>query len=232
MDGACRPFDRTRSGFVMGEGAALLVLEKRSQAIARGAKIYVELAACQTLCQAHHVTGLDSDAETLRELISRLVRKAGWSRCGPQYINAHGTGTEQNDRSELLAIRSSLKELADNTLVSSNKAVMGHLINAAGSVELAVTALAMRDGYAPGTMHLEHPESIGNIDCLPQYGCKTEIDRALKLSLAFGGHLVGMALRRCPMIAEQRSALPLDPAARLRPMGESSVLQLSQRRAA
>ncbi|MEM8733323.1 MAG: beta-ketoacyl-[acyl-carrier-protein] synthase family protein, partial [Planctomycetota bacterium] len=146
---ACRPFDQSRSGFVMGEGASLMVLERRSHAIARGATIYAEIAASQALCQAHHVTGLDGDTSCLTELIQQLVRKSGWNYLGPEYINAHGTGTEQNDRSEMNAIRAALGDAADNAVVSSTKAVVGHLINAAGSAELAITALALRDGYAP-----------------------------------------------------------------------------------
>ena len=213
---ACKPFDVHRNGFVIGEGAAMMVLEKRSTAIARGAKIYAELAAAQMLNQAHHVTGLDGDTGTMEALIERLVAKAGWSYSGPQYINAHGTGTEQNDRCELHAIRASLKERADKVLVSSNKAVLGHLINAAGSIELALTAMALRDGYVPPTMHMDTPETVGEIDCMPKLGAKTEIDRALKLSLAFGGHLVGVALRRCPMTEMQRDAVPLHPQALVR----------------
>lgn len=217
VEGACRPFDTTRSGFVMGEGAALLVLEKRSHALARGATIYAELASSQALCQAHHVTGLDGATETLDELIRRLVHKAGWAELGPQYINAHGTGTEQNDRSELTAIRAALGELADATMISSNKCVLGHLINAAGSVELALTAMTLRDGFAPPTMHLQSPEPIGNLDCLPEFGCKLELDRALKLSLAFGGHLVGVALERSPVAEARRTPRPLAADARIRP---------------
>lgn len=213
---ACRPFDQTRSGFVMGEGCAMLVLEKRSHAIQRGAKIYAELSATQMLCQAHHVTGLDSEAETLIELIKRLVARAGWHRTGPQYINAHGTGTEQNDRSELLAIRSAMPKLADNTVISSNKAILGHLINAAGSVELALTAMAMRDSFAPPTMHLDSPEAIGQLDCLPNAGVEREITRSMKLSLAFGGHLVGMALQATPELRNRQEKMPLSPMARIR----------------
>jgi 3-oxoacyl-(acyl-carrier-protein) synthase len=213
---ACKPFDVERNGFVIGEGAGMVVLEKRSQAIARGARIYAELAADQALCQAHHVTGLDGDTSTLEALIARLVSKAGWGYLGPQYINAHGTGTEQNDRVELQAIRAALKDQADRVLVSSNKAVMGHLINAAGSIELALTALALRDGYVPPTMHLNTPEKVGGIDCMPGMGAKMEIDRALKLSLAFGGHLVGVALRRCPLAQHQRDAVPLNAHALVR----------------
>ena len=214
--GACRPFDVNRKGFVMGEGAAMMILERRSQALARGATVYAELAASATLCQAHHVTGLDGAAETLTYLIQRIVSKAGWDYRGPQYINAHGTGTEQNDRSELKAIRSGLGDLADQVLVSSNKACLGHLINAAGSIELALTAMALRDGFAPPTMHLEHPEKEGHLDCLAEYGVQAELDRALKLSLAFGGHLVGIALRRCPLKELQRNPQPLAPSARIR----------------
>lgn len=214
---ACRPFDVTRSGFVMGEGGAMLVLEKRSHAVARGARIYAELAASQMLCQAHHVTGLDGEAETLTRLIQDLVRKAGWDFKAPQYINAHGTGTEQNDITELKAIRAALGSEADNLVISSNKAILGHTINAAGSLELALTAMAIRDGFAPPTMHLEQPETVGNINCLAGYGRKLELDRALKLSLAFGGHLVGMALRRCPVEESQRVALPLASNARVQP---------------
>ncbi|MEZ6136122.1 MAG: beta-ketoacyl-[acyl-carrier-protein] synthase family protein [Pirellulaceae bacterium] len=213
---ACRPFDVTREGFVMGEGGAMLVLERRSHAVERGAKIYAELAASQTLCQAHHVTGLDGEAETLTRLIQDLVRKAGWDYRGPQYINAHGTGTEQNDISELKAIRAALQSQADDLVVSSNKAILGHTINAAGSLELALTAMSLRDGFAPPTMHLTQPESVGNIDCLPEYGEQRELDRALKLSLAFGGHLVGVAIRRCPLDDFQRPAEPLAPSARIR----------------
>lgn len=220
---ACRPFDVNRNGFVIGEGAAMLVLEKRSTAMARGARIYAELAAAQMLNQAHHVTGLDGDTGTMEALIERLVAKAGWNYRGPQYINAHGTGTEQNDRCELQAIRTALKDQADNVLVSSNKAVLGHLINAAGSIELALTAMALRDGYVPPTMHLENPEKVGQIDCMPKLGAKVEIDRALKLSLAFGGHLVGVALRRCPLTEHQRAAVALHPRALLR--GENKAIR-------
>ncbi|MCC7336001.1 MAG: beta-ketoacyl-[acyl-carrier-protein] synthase family protein [Pirellulaceae bacterium] len=213
---ACRPFDTARNGFVMGEGAAMLVLEKRSTAIARGAKIYAELAAFQTLCQAHHVTGLDGEAETLIHLLKQLTRKAGWEEIGPQYINAHGTGTEQNDRSELTGVRAAFGDRADDILMSSNKGVLGHLVNAAGSIELALTAMALRDGYAPPTMHLTSPEATGNIDCLAEWGEHFELDRALKLSLAFGGHLVGVALQRCPLAEHRRPSQPLIEQARVR----------------
>jgi 3-oxoacyl-(acyl-carrier-protein) synthase len=213
---SCRPFDRRRAGFVMGEGAALMVLERRSHAQARGAKIYAEIAAGQMLCQAHHVTSLEDDCATLEQLIRRTIDKAGWQDEGPQYINAHGTGTKQNDLSELRAIRGAMGSQADEVVASSNKAVLGHLINAAGSIELALTALAMRDSFAPPTMHLEQPESDGDIDCLGGYGVRIQIDRALKLSQAFGGHLVAVALNRPKPADSARSPVPLVGDARLR----------------
>lgn len=212
---ACRPFDKSRAGFVMGEGAALMVLERRSHAMARGAKIYAEIAAGQMLCQAHHVTSLEDDCSTLDQLIRRTVHKAGWEQ-GPQYINAHGTGTKQNDLSELKAIRSALGPAADHVVASSNKAVLGHLINAAGSIELALTTLAMRDHFAPPTMHLEDQERDGEIDCLGGYGVEMKVDRALKLSQAFGGHLVAVALNRPRYASSARSAMPLVAGARVR----------------
>ncbi len=219
---SCRPFDRHREGFVMGEGAALMVLERRSHAIARGAKIYAEIAGGHMLCQAHHVTSLEEDSSTLDQLIRRTVMKTGWTEL-PDYINAHGTGTQQNDLSELRAIRAAFGRDADRIIASSNKAVIGHLINAAGSIELALSALAMRDGYAPPTMHLHDPEVDGAIDCLPEYGIKKPLQRILKLSQAFGGHLVAIGLNRPQDPAHTRQALPLHMQARLR--DQASVIR-------
>ncbi|HBE71101.1 MAG TPA: hypothetical protein DDW52_23385 [Planctomycetaceae bacterium] len=207
---ACKPFDRKRNGFVMGEGGSMMVLERRSHAIERGATIYAELSSSSTMCQAHHVTGLDQQSDTLSRLIGELLRKSEWQSHDVDYISAHGTGTEQNDVTELSGIRAALGEAADELLISSNKAVAGHLINAAGSLELAIAALAMRDSYAPPTMHLTDPEPVGEIDCLAQTGHVGSIDRILKLSLAFGGHLVGMGLKRFDhAAANMRQALPL-----------------------
>ena len=232
-EAACRPFDQQRAGFVMGEGAACLVIEKRSHAIARGATVYAELAGSHLLCQAHHVTSLDDSEETLSELIRRLVSKAGWQEDGPQYVQAHGTGTQQNDRSELAAIRNALGNAADEVMVSSTKGVLGHLINAAGSVELAIAALAIRDGFAPPTMNLDSPDPIGNIDCLPLLGVQRPLDRVLKLSLAFGGHLTGLALNACQDQVARRNPLPLHPRALCRENVPSTAANtLPHRRAA
>lgn len=193
---ACRPFDRSRCGFVLGEGGAVFVIERLSHALRRGARIYAEIAACRALAEAHHVTGLDADSDSLSYLITQTLRKAGLQPADVGYINAHGTGTEQNDLVEMRGIRRALGAAADHVCVSSTKSMLGHMINAAGSVELAITTLAMRDGFAPPTLNLTDPDPECTFDCLPLVGRRNRFQHALKLSVAFGGHLVAIALSR------------------------------------
>lgn len=193
---ACRPFDAQRRGFVMGEGAAMFVIERLSHAVRRGAKIYAEILAGKALAEAHHVTGLDVDSGPLAELISMTLKRAKLQPKDLAYINAHGTGTEQNDVMETRGIRRALGSAADRICMSSNKAVLGHLVNAAGSVELAITALALRDGFAPPTVNLTDPDPECDLDCIPLVGRPYEFEHALKISVAFGGHLAAVALRR------------------------------------
>jgi 3-oxoacyl-(acyl-carrier-protein) synthase len=193
---ACRPFDRNRHGFVLGEGAAMLIVERFSHAVERGAKIYAEIKACTALAEAHHVTGLDAESESLTRLIKETLRKADLQPDDIGYINAHGTGTEQNDLVEMRAIRRGLGRAADRVCVSSIKSMLGHMINAAGGVELALTLMAMRDGFAPPTINLTDPDPELTFDCLPLVGRRNRFQHALKLSVAFGGHLVAVALSR------------------------------------
>jgi 3-oxoacyl-(acyl-carrier-protein) synthase len=193
---ACRPFDRNRCGFVMGEGAAVMVVERLSHALRRGARIYAEVKACQALAEAHHVTGLDADSETLSRLIDITLRRAGMRPADIGYINAHGTGTEQNDLVEMRAIRRMFGDCPNGLAVSSTKSILGHLINAAGGMELAITVLALRDGFAPPTLNLTDPDPECTFDCLPLVGRRSSFQAALKLSVAFGGHLVAVALQR------------------------------------
>ncbi len=193
---ACRPFDAKRNGFVMGEGAAMFVVERLSHALRRGARIYAEFAAGKMLAEAHHVTGLDEESDALAYLISHTLRQA---RIRPEelaYINAHGTGTQQNDVVESRGIRQALGPAAESVLVSSTKSMLGHLVNAAGSVELAITTLALRDGFVPPTLNLTDPDPRCDLDFLPLVGRRHRFEHALKLSVAFGGHLVAVALRR------------------------------------
>ncbi|MGE0757064.1 MAG: beta-ketoacyl synthase [Pirellulaceae bacterium] len=193
---ACRPFDRSRKGFVFGEGAAVFVIERLGHALRRGARIYAEISAVKALSQAHHVTGLDAESEALAYLIGTTLAQAELDASEIGYVNAHGTGTEQNDAAEARGIRRALGAAADDVCVSASKSVLGHMINAAGAAELAITALALRDGFAPPTMNLTDPDPVCAFDCLPLIGRAGRFQHALKLSLAFGGHLVAVVLSR------------------------------------
>lgn len=193
---ACRPFDRQRSGFVMGEGSAMFVLERLNHAMRRGARIYAELVGGKMLAEAHHVTGLNEESEALSYLISTTLNAAGLEPRQIGYINAHGTGTQQNDPVETRGIRKALGRAADGICVSATKSMLGHLVNAAGSVELAVTALTLRDGFLHPTLNLTQPDPECDLDCIPLVGRRARFDHALKLSVAFGGHLAAVALRR------------------------------------
>lgn len=193
---ACRPFDSRRSGFVMGEGAAMFVIERLSHALRRDADIYAEILGGKMQAEAHHMTGLDAESETLAYLISGTLKQAKLAPENVGYINAHGTGTQQNDVVETRGIRRALGRAADRICVSSTKSMLGHLVNAAGSVELAITALALRDGFAPPTMNLTDPDPECDLDCIPLVGRRTSFEHALKLSVAFGGHMATMVLRR------------------------------------
>ncbi len=212
---ACRPFDKQRSGFVMGEGAAMLVLERASDARARGAKIYGEIVASKFLSEAAHVTSLDETGAPLARLLESLIRSAYWRPEDVTYVNAHGTGTEQNDRNELAALSSVFGDAASQLAVGSIKGMIGHTINAAGSLELATTLLAMRDGFRPPTRNLIDQESPTEIDCLGEYGSLGEVQQAIKMSAAFGGHLAAIAIEK-PSHKTTRAAVALDPKARIR----------------
>jgi 3-oxoacyl-(acyl-carrier-protein) synthase len=205
---ASRPFDLHRNGFVMGEGAAMLVLERLEHARQRGARIYAEAVGGRLLTDARHMTNLDADTEAIVELIRGTMRAAGISPPDVAYINAHGTGTRQNDLMESRGIRAALGRAAESVCVSSNKSMLGHLVNASGSVELAITALALRDGFAPPTLNLTTPDPECDLDCIPLVGRVRPLEHALKLSIAFGGHLAAVALRRWTG-AEARPAQPL-----------------------
>lgn len=206
---ACRPFDADRSGFVMGEGAAMLVLERLDHALARGAAIYAEVAASQLMSDARHVTSLDADSEVLTHLIRTSLRRAKLSPHDIDYVNAHGTGTQQNDAMEAQAIHTAFGRAAQSTCVSANKSMLGHLVTASGAVELGITALALRDGYAPPTLNLTNPDPRCELDCVPLVGRQRPLEHALKLSVAFGGHMAAVVLRRWRGAGERRSILPL-----------------------
>lgn len=193
---ACRPFDRSRKGFVFGEGAAVFVVERLGHALGRGATIYSEIAAVKSLAQAHHMTGLDTESDALAYLISAALAQAELDPQEIGYVNAHGTGTQQNDTAEALGIHRAFGSATSQICVSATKSILGHMVNAAGAAELAITALAVRDGFAPPTLNLTDPDPICRFDCLPLAGRAKHFQHAIKLSLAFGGHLVAVILSR------------------------------------
>ncbi|MCA9211636.1 MAG: beta-ketoacyl-[acyl-carrier-protein] synthase family protein [Planctomycetales bacterium] len=198
---SCQPFDVNRKGFVMGEGAAMFVIERLSHALERNATIYAEICRGRMLADAHHMTGLDVESESLTRLINETLRTSRLRATDLDYVNAHGTGTQQNDLMETHGIRNSLGSHADNICVSSLKSMLGHLVNASGSVELALTTLALRDGFVPPTLNLHDPDPACDLNYLPMVGRQDRIKTAMKLSLAFGGHLVAVALKRWDDVA-------------------------------
>jgi 3-oxoacyl-(acyl-carrier-protein) synthase len=205
---AVRPFDRRRQGFAIGEGAAMFVLERLSHALARRAPIYAVLAGGLSGSDAYHITHLNPDPSNLAWLITKLLHRAQVSPEQVDYINAHGTGTQQNDLAEALAIRKAFGPAASQIRVSAVKSMIGHLLTAAGGVELAITALAVRDGFIPPTINLTDPDPECGLDCTPLRGVAHPIRTALKLSVAFGGHFGAAILRHpaCYGLALRRAA--------------------------
>ena len=193
---ACRPFDAQRNGFVMGEGGAVFVLERLSHALARGAKVYALVRGGAMMAQAHHVTSMDMGSESLARAIAATLAQAQLEPDQLEYINAHGTGTQQNDVAEIQGVRKALGQASRDVCLSSAKAQLGHLINAAGCVELALTVLALRDGFLPPTANLVTPDPECDLDCLPGRGRRRRVQRALKVSIGFGGHVVAVLLER------------------------------------
>ena len=193
---ASLPFDKRRGGFVMGEGAGVLVLEEMEHAKARGAKIYAELAGYGSTCDAYHMTAPDPEATEG----ARAIADA-WHECGEDtdkvYFNAHGTGTPMNDRIETLAVKKALgKERARRIVISSTKSMTGHMLGAAGGAEAVASVLALRDGIAPPTIGLEVPDPDCDLDYAPLTARKGDFEVAMSSSLGFGGHNACLAFRK------------------------------------
>ena len=193
---ACKPFDLRRNGFVIGEGAAVFVLERLDKAIARGTKIYAEWLAGGMASDGSTLTGLDVSGESLARLITDVLKRADVQPQEIDYINLHGTATEQNDIYETRAVKAALGRAAMAVSCSSLKGAIGHLLGAAGSVEMAVTLLALRDGIVPPTVNLESPDPACDLDYTPRRPKQKPLHTALKLSLGFGGHLAAAVVRR------------------------------------
>ena len=191
------PFDAERNGFVMGEGAGIVVLEEYEHAVKRGAKIYAEVCGYGNTCDAYHMTAPDPDADGGRRAIKDAVAEAEITADSSKiYINAHGTSTPPNDRIETLAIKKVFGDDAKKLYISSTKSMTGHMLGAAGGVEVIVSALALRDGIIPPTINYRVPDVDCDLNYVPNESCKADIEYALSSSLGFGGHNACIALKK------------------------------------
>ena len=186
-DAASLPFDRRRGGFVMGEGAGALILEKYENAIKRGARIYAEIVGYGTTCDAHHITAPSPDGVSSARAISNAYQEAGRPD-GIIYINAHGTGTPLNDVAETQAIKSAFDGNVKNVLVSSTKSMTGHMLGAAGAVEAVISVKAITEGVIPPTANLHEPDPECDLDYVPLVARKVTPALTMSVSLGFGGH--------------------------------------------
>ena len=193
---ASRPFDRERDGFILGEGAGMLVLEELEHAKARGATIHGEIAGYGSTADAFRITDSHDEGRGAIACIREAFSDAGIDPSEIDYINAHGTSTSVNDSVETLAIKKAFGESAYNVPISSTKSMMGHLIAAAGSVEAIVCLLAIRDGVMPPTANLENPDPECDLDYIPHVARRKAVDIALSNSFGFGGQNISLILRR------------------------------------
>ena len=185
---ASRPFDKDRDGFVMGEGAGMLILEEYEHAKARGAKIYAEFAGYGNTCDAHHVTAPDPEGAGLARAIEIAFKEADVADDAEVYINAHGTSTHLNDLTETMAIKTALGENAYKASVSSTKSMTGHMLGATGAIEAIAAVKAIEDGMIPPTINLDEPDEGLDLDYTPKTAKKREINVAASTNLGFGGH--------------------------------------------
>ena len=182
------PFDKERSGFVMGEGSGILILEEREHALKRGAKIYAEIVGYGANCDAYHITSPAPGGEGAAACMELALKDAGVTASEIDYINAHGTSTHLNDLGETKAVKTVFKERANSIPISSTKSMTGHLLGAAGAVEAIFSVLALRDGFVPATMNYQVKDEELDLDYVPNKGREQELRYALSNSLGFGGH--------------------------------------------
>lgn len=195
-DKAALPFDKQRNGFVMGEGAAVLVLEEYEHAVARNADIYGEVCGYGSTCDAYHMTSLDPDGTQGSRAMKDAMKEAGYTGQDVVYINAHGTGTPMNDSTETKTIKQALgMEKAYEAFVSSTKSMTGHMLGAAGAVEALVSLLALKEGILPPTIHLCESDPVCDLNYIPQKAVQKKATLALSNSFGFGGHNACLAFR-------------------------------------
>jgi beta-ketoacyl-acyl-carrier-protein synthase II len=185
---ASRPFDATRAGFVMGEGACVLALEELEAARSRGAKIYAEILSYGTSNDAHHMAQPEPDATGVAEMMRQALARAGIEPERVGYINAHGTSTPLGDAAETKAIKDVFGDHAYRLAVSSTKSMMGHCFGAAGAVEAMMCVLAVHEGVLPPTINYEHPDPVCDLDYVPNEAREAEVEVALSNAMGLGGH--------------------------------------------
>jgi 3-oxoacyl-[acyl-carrier-protein] synthase II len=193
---ASRPFDRDRDGFIIGEGAGVLILEALEVAQKRGAPIYAELVGYGMSGDAYHITAPSEDGDGGRRVMENALRSAGVAPSDVQYINAHGTSTPHNDRLETLAIKKCFGAHASKLAVSSTKSMHGHLLGAAGGLEAGISALALHHQTLPPTINLDHPDEGCDLDYVPHQARKAEVTYALSNSFGFGGTNAALLFKR------------------------------------
>ena len=193
---ASRPFDKDRDGFVMGEGAGTLVFEELEHAKARGAQIYAEVVGFGMTDDAFHMTTPSEDGNGAMRSMLNAIKDAGAKPEDVTYINAHGTSTEYNDKTETLAVKNAFGDHAKKLLLSSTKSMIGHLLGASGAVELVATAMAIKHGIVPPTRNLTNPDPNCDLDYVPHEGRSADVEMALSNSFGFGGHNATVALRK------------------------------------
>jgi 3-oxoacyl-[acyl-carrier-protein] synthase II len=194
--GASRPFDKERDGFVLGEGSGILILEELEYALRRGAKIYAEVVGYGRTADAHHITAPAPGGAGAAAAMARALEDAGITPEQVDYINAHGTSTEYNDKFETEAIKQTFGEHAYKIAVSSTKSVTGHLLGAAGGVEAVASVLAIYEGFVPPTINYTTPDPECDLNYVPNKGEKQEVVYAMSNSLGFGGHNASLCFKR------------------------------------
>jgi len=193
---ASRPFDAQRTGFVMGEGCGIVVLESLEHAQKRGARIYCEVPGFGVSCDAYHITAPDPDGHGAGLAIKWALKDSGLNPEDVDYVNAHGTSTKMNDKVETLAIKLAMGDHAKKVMISSTKSMTGHLLGAAGGVEFIVCCLAIRDNVVPPTINYEFPDPDCDLDYVPNTARKTKVDVCISNSLGFGGHNATLVVKR------------------------------------
>ncbi|MBI2813335.1 MAG: beta-ketoacyl-ACP synthase II [Opitutae bacterium] len=191
-----RPFDANRDGFIMAEGSAILVIESLEHALARGARIYCELAGYAATCDAYHITSPDPDGKGLSESMIKSLADANLAPDQVDYINAHGTSTPYNDKFETLAIKKVFGDHARKVHISSTKSMTGHLLGAAGSIEAVISIKAIETGIVPPTINYETPDPDCDLDYTPNVKREAKIDVVLTDNLGFGGHNASLVFKR------------------------------------